>query len=193
MIALEDLYFEWLLLQIDQDGVTEGVVHVCDLLHNCEFHRRVGNDINRAIDGANLRKEFLLEFNEADFNPNVTNSLLMQECSWLEMLIALARKLDYIYEGGVNGRFIELLTNMHLGPIASFNPDRSLGTSNYDYTFVRTTTSDIDNNRFQFNGKDGLFPLRKRPPVDQRTVEIWDQHSAYFGEKLEGVLWTSSN
>ena len=189
MIDVENLYFEWLLTYLDPDGVTEGVAYVGDLLHNCPFERRVGNDINRAIDGSNLRKAFMLQFSDADFDPHVTNNLMMRECSWFEMLIALAENLDYLYEGGVLGRFIELITNLELDPLVTSRPGRSNMIRNYDRRKVEIATADVDNNNFDRNGHGGLFPLSKDNHPDQRRVEIWDQHAAYFREKLEGVLF----
>lgn len=192
MIDLDTLYFEWLLTCLDPDGATEGVAYVGDLLHNCEFKRRVGNDVNRAEDGANLRKEFMTQFEDADFDPHVTNDLMMKECSWFEMLIALARALDYLYEGGVEGRFIELITNLTLDPMLEHSPRRSKRMREYDQRFVDIATNDVDQNLFKENGHGGLFPLSKKNHLDQRRVEIWDQHAAYFRERLEGVLWTST-
>lgn len=189
MIDIEDLYFEWLLTQIDPDGVTEGVAYLCDLLHNCEFHRRVGNDINRAVNGANLRKEFVTQFEEVEFAPHVTNELMAKECSWLEMLIALSRDIDFLYEGGVDGRFAEIVNNMQLGPLAMFNPNRTRSMVNRDQREVDIATDDIDHNRFTRDGHGGLFPLRKTGHPDQREVEIWDQCGAYFNERLKGVLF----
>lgn len=196
MIPLEDLYFEWLLTKLDPDGVTEGVHHVCDLLHNCPFHRRVGNDINRAEDGMALRKDFLREYESNSENvplmQSAVDDLLGEECSWLEMLIALATHLDYIYEGGVQGRFSELLNNMRLGQLAAYSPMRSSSSRNFDQRLVNTATSAIDRNRFTRNGHGGMFPLHKRGHQDQREVEIWEQAAAYFRETYEGVLWTST-
>lgn len=189
VIDLKGLYFEWLLTRLHPEGVVEGVGHLADLLHNCEFTRRVGNDINRAADGANLRKEFLLDLDDADVGPNVSNDLMMQECSWLEMLVALARNLDYLYEGGVEGRFIELVKNLDLDSIASFG--HSGGEA--DQHRVDVVTSAVDNNQFDSDGHGGLFPLNSADHLDQRTLEIWDQQAAYFRERLEGVLWTSTN
>lgn len=193
MIDLEDLYFEWLLTCLNPEGVTEGVAYVSDLLYGCDFKRRVGNDVNRASDGADLRKEFLTQFEDANFDPHVTNYLMDQECTWLEMLVALARALDYLYEGGVEGRYIELVTNMGLGPMLTYNPSRPELVQEYDQRFVDTVTSNIDNNRFDRDGRGGIFPLEKSGHPDQREVEIWDQHAAYFRERLEGVMWTSTN
>ncbi len=192
MIPLEDLYFEWLLTKLDPDGVTEGVAHICGLLHNSLFRRRVGNDINRAVDGADLRKDFLNQYKDATFTRSAVDDLMDAECSWLEMLIALATHLDYIYEGGVQGRFIELLNNMRLGQLASYAPMRSTASKEFDQRLVDTATSAIDRNRFTKTGHGALFPLRKRGHQDQREVEIWEQAAAYFREIYEGAMWTST-
>ena len=189
MIDLEALYFEWLLNCLEPGGVLEGVAYVGDLLHNCEFSRRVGNDINRAVDGANLRKEFMSRFAEADFDPHVTNDLMMSECSWFEMLVALSRHLDYTYDGGVENRFIELITNLTLDPMLAHGPSRPDHMREYDQKFVDVATSKVDKNQFDKNGHGGLFPLSRPGYPDQRRVEIWDQCGAYFHERLEGVLF----
>jgi hypothetical protein len=194
VIALEDLYFEWLLSCIDPDGVKEGVAHIGGLLHNCEFHRRVGNDINRAVEGADLRKEFFLSFSSATFNDAEIDSLLMKECTWLEMLIALARHLDYTYDEGVDTRFYEMINNMGLWSLTDYSPNRSRRSVEYDQHLVDKVTSAIDHNQFKSTGEGGIFPLHKprQHDHDQREVEIWDQCAAYFRERLEGVLWTST-
>lgn len=187
MIDLEDLYFEWLLGRLDPGGVTEEVAYLCGLLHNCEFNRRVGNDINRAIDGANLRKEFLADFDASNFAPHVTNDLMAQECSWFEMLVALSRGLDYLYDGGVGGRFDELVTNMGLDELAVHDPNRSASQVAKDQHRVDLVCHDIDESRFEKNGQGGIFPLTRARHQDQRVVELWDQAGAYFNERLEGV------
>ena len=187
---IEYLYYEWLLTRLDPGGVREGVAYLCSLLHNCVFRRRVGNDVNRAQDGANLRKEFLEQMEDADFDPRITNALLDMECTWLEMLVALAIGLDYIYDGGVEEQFIELVDNMGFDPILSVGgPSRSEMMEEYDQRLVDVVTSNVDRNLFDENGVGGLFPLHKQDHPDQRGVEIWDQHAAYFREKLEGVYF----
>lgn len=192
MIDLDVLYFKWLLSCLGPD-VADEVVYVADLLHNCPFLRRVGRDLNRAEDGANLRKEFFEEFADSDLDHRLTDEILMKECTWFEMLVALARHLDFLYEGGVEGRFIELVRNMGLQAQLQWIPRRTRAVREYDQRFVDAATNDIDNNRFDRNGVGGLFPLRRRNHPDQRKEEIWDQHAAYFRERLEGVLWTSTS
>lgn len=193
MIDLDKLYFEWLLTQLDPDGVSEEVAYVSGLLHNCPFERRVGLDINRAKDGANLRKDFLSQFSDAEFDAHVTNDLLMLECTWFEMLVALSTHLDYLYDGGVESRFIELVTNLGLEDLLSFHPHRDEGEEEEDQHEVDIATSNVDNNQIDRDGRGGIFPLQKPAHPDQREVEIWDQQAAYFTERLEGVLWTSTS
>lgn len=187
MIDLEDLYFGWLLTRLDPAGVTEGAAYLCGLLHNCDFHRRVGNDINRATDGANLRKEFLNDFAASEFDPHVTNDLMAQECSWFEMLIALSRGLDYLYDGGVDGRFEELVCNIGLDVLAVHDENRSVFRERHDQRSVANALSIIDDNMITPSGLGGLFPLVGDHHSDQRRVEIWEQAGAYFNERLEGV------
>lgn len=184
MIDVEDLYFEWLLLRLDPVGVREGVGHVASLLHQCPFERRIGKDINRAVDGINLRKEFLEEFEEADIAPHVMNDFMGQECSWFEMMVALARHLDYLYDEGVEDRFLELVSNMGLDDLLIYNSNQTEAELNQDQRMVDIATNDIDNNRFTADGHGGIFPLRGTDHPDQREVEIWDQHAAYFRERL---------
>lgn len=190
MIDIERLYFEWLLTRLEPEGVREGTAYLCGLLHNCSFKRRVGNDVNRAEEGAALRGEFLSQMEEADFDPRITNSLHDAECTWLEMLVALAINLDYLYDGGIEGQFVELLTNLELDPILTVGgQSRSEMMGEYDQHLVDVVTSRVDDNHIDENGSGGLFPLTKPDHPDQREVEIWDQHAAYFREKLEGVYF----
>jgi len=195
VIDIYDLYFDWLLLRLDSRGVPWTLENLCILLYENPFERRVGNDINRAADGANLRKAFLMDYDEAEIDPRLTNELLEQDCTWLEMLIALAESLDYLYDGGVLNRFIELVTNAGFGPIIMTpgRPEAQGVVDEFDRQLVARITTDIDHNRFDRDGHGGLFPLQKDDHPDQREVEIWEQHAAYFREKLEGVLWTSTH
>lgn len=189
VVDLEDLYFEWLLTCLDEDGVTEELAYLCGMLHRCDFLRRVGRDINRASEGASLRKEFLEQFSEANFAPNVANELLNMECTWLEMLIGLARDLDYLYDGGVEARFIEMITNLAMDGFLTY---RHIATRE-DQRFVDYVTHSVDRSLFDRDGHGGLFPLRQSDHPDQRKVEIWAQQGAYFRERLEEVLWTSTS
>lgn len=172
------------------EGAAPGFQRLCYMLDENVYQRRVGNDVNRAVDGERLRRSFLDDYLEADIDPRITNEFMARHCTWLEMLIALSESLDYIYELGVREHFIEMLDNLGLHKLLSKTDPKHLA---IDQDLVDAATNRVDFNQFDSDGRGGLFPLVKRDHPDQREVEIWDQHAAYFRERLEGVMWTSTN
>lgn len=193
MLDIDILYFKWLMRRID--GSDRSFYRLCLMLYQNEFNRRVGHDVNRAVDGEALRRVFLDDYLEADLDPRITNDFMALKCTWLEMLIALSEHLDYLYDGGVRERFTELAINLGLDKVLAAQVPRS-GVTPYDEVdqeWVDICVSRVDNNQFEADGRGGLFPLDKTPLVDQREVEIWEQHAAYFRERLEGVMWISTS
>lgn len=193
MIDVDKLYFKWLLDRLDADSVQ--LERACFLLHGIPFNRRVGNDKNRASYGVNLRSWFFEEFAEAEIDPHVSNDLMARECSWFEMLSAFAESLDYLYEGGVPERLEEMLRNMGLGDVLDIS-EEMVERGIYDHIDERRVIEAVErvtHNQFDSDGHGGLFPLTKNDHPDQRGVEIWEQQAAYFRERLEGVMWTSSS
>lgn len=184
---VDDLYFKWLLESLDNP--TRSLGRLGWMLHKNIFTRSVGNDSNRAAEGIRLRQRFMSDYIDANIDPRKINYLMDQECSWFEMLYALSESLDYIYDGGVQERLMELLDNLDLTRLL-IEP----GNGQYDevdQNLVDSATNRVDHNMFDFDGNGGLFPLTKTDHPDQREVEIWEQQAAYFREKLEGVVWTS--
>lgn len=187
---VDDLYFKWLMGELE--APTNSLARLCLMLHNNTFTRSVGNDSNRAAEGVRLRHRFVEEYADARIDPRMTNELLLgNECSWFEMLFALSESLDYLYEGGIQERLLELIDNLGLSKVLSSPKDGSY--DEIDQDFVDAVTTRVDNNLFDSDGHGGLFPLSSDDHPDQREVEIWEQHAAYFREKLEGVVWTSIN
>lgn len=186
MSEIQQLYFEWLVNRAG--GSSLAFERTCLMLHQFPFRRRVGYDSNRADEGIGLRQYFLGEYPELDMID--VNDLMAMECTWLEMLVALAETLDFYYDEGVKSRFIELITNMGLEPVLH---SRGVGRdpdpyAEVDLDLVELSTRRIDENLFDANGHGGLFPLSRPIDVDQREVEIWAQHAAYFRERMEGDL-----
>lgn len=187
---VDDLYFKWLMDQME--APTKALARLCWMLHNNTFTRNVGRDSNRADEGLRLRRRFLSDYADADLDPRTTNLFLHEnECSWFEMLFALSEQLDYLYEGGIQDRLLELIDNLGLDVV--LNSPRDGRYDETDQDFVDVVTTRVDNNLFDYNGHGGLFPLQSSNHPDQREVEIWEQHAAYFRERLEGVVWTSIN
>jgi hypothetical protein len=189
MTDVHRLYFNWLAERYGLDE-SAGMLRLGHMLHMDVFQRRVGNDVNRAEAGMALRRIFLDDWAEANIDPRTTNDFMAGACSWLEMLLALAERLDFIYDGGVKERFIEMCQNLDIFVVATRVDPRY---DQIDQQLVDTMANVVDFNQFDPDGRGGLFPLTKKDHPDQRGVEIWDQQAAYFREKLEGVMWTSTS
>lgn len=177
---LDERYFAWLYKKIgavSNRNPERSHWHLAKRLYTTEFLYFIPNDDNRAMDGLDLRYEFL------DRYPTLPHdrAWLELECSFLEMLIALARRADFetdtgALEGGVGGWFWKLMDNVQLSRYTdSVYDERSLE----DIDRVLET---INNRTYKANGQGGLFPLR-RPSRDQRDVELWYQLQAYLLEK----------
>lgn len=187
MVGIHDLYFKWLM---DLLGDTNAPFErLCLMLGQNVFQRRVGNDVNRASDGLSLRRHFLDEFSDARIDPRVSNAFMDLECSWLEMLVALADRLDYNYDGGIKERFIEMIYNLGLEKLLQTSTAQinSAAYDEIDQQLVDSATNRVDNNLIDRNGYGGLFPLERSGHPDQREVEIWAQHAAYFSENMREV------
>jgi hypothetical protein len=98
-------------------------------------------------------------------------------CTVLEMLVALAQRLDSDIMGQPDIDetyywFWLFIDNLHL---RKFTDDR------FDEYQVRYIIEDWLNNRITFNGDGGLFPL-KCPVRNQSSLPVWQQMSDYLKE-----------
>ena len=145
-------------------------------LYKTKFVYFVGNDIDRAYDGIELREEFLDIHEEYAWDPD----WISLECSVLEMLVALARVADFetdagAMRGGVMGWFWTFLDNVKL---------KGLTDSVWGPRVLEDVTQilqQVNNREYDANGCGGYFPLRNSKE-DQRYVELWYQLSAYLLE-----------
>lgn len=178
MTDWHERYFNWL-------GQEIGLTHnpnakrrhwmLAEQMINTPFTWSVPNDDNRMADGKDLRVEFLNMH-------NVRQDLMGWECSMLEMLVALCRRLVFQAEGTVDEWFWELLENLNLGVYSDDVYENEDGTIDV----VDETLHRVINRTYQKNGVGGLFPLQKTKR-DQRKVEIWYQMSAYLLEDFDGL------
>lgn len=179
--TLDDLYFEWLYEQVaDLDTTDPRHTHwqLMRRLYCTEFKPYVANDDNRAQDGLELRD--LFSFEEGEFFDPHWDTL---PCSIFEMLIALARRMEF--EGGRSVEhwfwvFMNNMTNTNSGwsdQVWNMNP-------RYANLRIDTMTNTLNERLYSENGEGGgLFPL-KDPPEDQRGVELWYQMAAYLREEV---------
>ena len=177
---IEQDYFHWLceMVHIDQEGTSYWLL--AKELHRVKFYSMVPHDENRASDGIELREEYLKEINYPRFVD------ICGECSVFEMLIGLARRMDfetgdpYDFENSVDRTsywFWEMIDNLDL---IAFDDD-----SYVEYNGMDEVPKIIENfleRNYSRDGVGGLFPIY-RSKEDQRKVEIWYQMNQYLNER----------
>lgn len=172
---LDRQYFEWLyslVASVKQRNKSHTYRDLFRQLYSTEFLYFVPNDDNRAEDGRDLRIEF---FQEAglDYNDPEYQDWLDLNCSMLEMLIALSRRLEFEAGGNARDWFWHLLQNVNLSELN----DRD-GFSRDD---VAETLNRVVFREYDPDGVGGLFPLHYSEK-DQVEVELWYQLCSYVNE-----------
>jgi hypothetical protein len=170
--VLDDQYLTWLYSQVgDVKDRNRSRTYWNPLgqLYSIEFFDLVPNDDNRAEDGRALRDEWMAE-KHISADPEWRS----RGCSFLEMLIALCRRLAFEADGHVDVWFWHLINNLGLTDCTDRYP--------YDQAEVDARIHTVIYREYDRNGRGGLFPMR-RGFKDQRHVEIWYQMNAYL---LEG-------
>ena len=173
--TLDDIYFEWLyslVASVRSRNPRRTHWYLCKQMYTKPFTWSIRNDENRAMDGIELRNEFVDHVGLED----VDSSWMELECSFLEMLIALARRASF--EAGLEPSewFWKLIENLELWQYTDFR-----------YTEVteikiNEVMERVIHRKYNRDGSGGLFPL-SHTREDQRKVELWYQLSAYI---LEG-------
>lgn len=140
-------------------------------LHNSPFEFFVDHDDNRAEDGISLRDEFgtKLGFRRIEFD---------RECSVLEMLVALAIRIENEYIGDPEDEHPELI---FWEMVKNLGLDRCTD-ARFNETYVFNVLKKWIQRDFHKNGHGSIFPLR-RSSRDQTKVEIWGQMNEYLSEK----------
>lgn len=167
--TLDDLYLTWLYSQVGDVKVRNKSRTYWDLLwqmYHKTFVWLVPNDDNRIQDGLDLRYEWTTELG-IEPSPEWMN----RDCSFLEIVIALSRRLAFEGEGHPPTWFWHLLGNLGLQECT----DRS----RYNQGWVDDVLDTVILRTYEPNGRGGLFPLR-HSKHDQREVELWYQMNEYL-------------
>lgn len=169
---LDELYFTWLYGKVCSVKLRDrSKTHnkLLRQLFRTKFVWLISNDDNRMEDGLDLRDEFL-EHEGLDPDPE----WMRVECSVLEMLIGLSRRLAFAAdEGGARDWFWIMLENLG---VAEFNDSGA-----YPEEEVGEIIENLIWRQYRMDGRGGLFPL-ENPQSDQRKVELWYQANAYLLE-----------
>lgn len=175
----EEGYRNWLYGQISEGQIEYSrYKYMLDILENSEFKAYIMLDQNRIGDGVSLYENFY---------PGHKDSLYFgrNECSVLEMLIALAYRCDDIMSDQQKGCrvmdwFWRFVNNLGLGEytdeLVASNPELYLNE-------MHQIVNNFVERRYNYDGKGGIFPL-KNPPGDERKTEIWYQMMAWLNENF---------
>ena len=171
-LPLDERYFSWLYNKVASVGERRPSKTYWSLffvLYTTPFEWFVPNDHNRAADGTNLRLEYL---NDEDAN----ELWISEDCSMFEMLIGLARRINFVIQEPTDDCFWLLLRNLGIGKDLTDDVFTEV-----DEEIVLDIVRTVIERTYDYDGTGGLFPLRN-PSRDQRGVEIWYQMSAYLLE-----------
>lgn len=164
-------YFNWLCKMVKLDKITTHT-KILNKLNNSPFtyiktNVLLSRDSSREDDGLELRSEFI-----EDSRTNITN--IEGECSILEMLIALARRIDDLCNETVDNKiphyFSRLVYNLGL----------------WKYDDDHWNEEEVDNilkifltRKYDKNGNGGLFPIPNYNG-DMRKIDIAMQMHHYL-------------
>lgn len=168
---VETLYFNWLVDLIDPMYLQDEYWELLTKLHSIPFVWDLERDVDRAIDGIENRRMFEEETQMSLGNMDASY------CSVLEMIVALAMRMDGLSECDEVGMYFwEILGNLdltHLTDISFYELD---GPELIEQNIGRMMARD-----FPPNGEGGMFPLAQTGKK-QNESEIWYQMQAYLIE-----------
>lgn len=171
---LDELYLVWLYAQVEDTRIKSPGRTYWNLfkgLFTTEFIWLVPNDDARIEDGRELRFEFL---QDAEI-PEVDPKWIAQGVSYLELMVALARRLAFQTDTDVDDCFWILASNIGLN---EYNDSYKKIPLEHK---IEEVTEQITFRTYRTDGQGGFFPLR-HPDRDQTKVEIWYQMCAYILE-----------
>lgn len=180
---LEETYFEWLRSECFSEETErrqyDGVLRV---MHDIPFYWTLWSDDNRVGDALSFRQsEFLYEQRDLDhLDQQWLNAWAQAAPSVLEVLLGIARRWHYYFEGSIPFYFGHMFLNLEL--------DRFSGQHlpHQAEEVVRATLDDWMSRQFHPSGEGSPFPLHHASPdVDMRKVDIWGQMNAYSLEHFQ--------
>jgi hypothetical protein len=169
--SLVEDYLRWLEPQLKEQSQSPDKTYwdLLNLMFQIPFEPIIDHDDNRAVDGLDLRIDFChqkrIRTRSLDF---------LGDCSFLEVLIGLSRRLAFAAGGSAPGWAWQLLDNLELRRLSDPLTRRKASQAEGIIIGVIRRT-------YQPNGQGGFFPLY-HPDEDQTQVEIWYQMSAYVAE-----------
>ena len=182
-------YFKWLYSLVGLE--TKQYSKYWRLLENLYSHEYtwyVDNDVNRAMDGINLRQIFCRTYgyDYSEIDPIVFE----RPCTFLEMLIGLARRIDsdIMWDPEAGDRtsywFWMMLRNAgFIDASGRLNSDEYFDAESM--VEVAEKVDFIVNRRYDSRGNGGLFQVEYLPDGrDFRDMELWYQMQFCMNERF---------
>lgn len=146
-------------------------------LYATEFYSLVPNDDNRGIDGEQLREKFTDEYGAYA----ESFSLPSGPCTVLEMLIALAFRVEFDLSGGSYDRSASEWFWVLMGNLGFEIFNNKAYSKQKNVELLEDKLEMLLTREYSFNGYGGIFPL-VYTREDQRKIEIWYQMSSWIIE-----------
>ena len=177
---IKEEYFEWLYNYVCNGRAHSNVSYkkLFRVLHSIPFIYIIRNDVNRAVDGKDLRNRFIFEKRYDDRN---LLYLIRGKCTVLEMIIALAIRCeetimdDTRYGDRTKQWFWTMLNNLGISNIT----DEVFDNLYHNKECIETHINKFLYHEYEPNGKGGLFYIRNCDK-DLRYEEIWTQLCWYL-------------
>lgn len=166
---LENLYFNWLCARVVDVRIkspSSTYWELLKILHRTEFVWLLSGDDNRAEDGKELRRDFLIQ---AEI-PDDIEWRLTVECSMLEMFIGLSIRAGFTTDTSISEWFWEFMENLGL---------REFHDGNVEPRMIQEILEVCIWRLYDENCHGGIFPM-KAPPKNQKEVELWYQFCDYL-------------
>lgn len=173
MDELWDDYLQYLIWRCGLQKMTR-YGRLFGILHHINFEYVLERDDNRDGDGVELRNKYEIPYG---FSVELEEAFYTQKCSVLEMLIALAIRVDDEFIGDPAEEhpeefFMVMIKNLGLD---KFNGNR------YREDDVIRIIDRWMRRDFEKDGCGSPFPM-KYDRRDQRDLEIWEQMNGYISE-----------
>lgn len=174
-VALERAaYFDWLCVQVNGGDPKESYLKLLRILFNHVFYWRLPLDADREADGLELRKDF----RDDSLHLYLSDEFYDEPCNVLEVLVALAYRLDGDVLG--NDNYISKPSRWFWMMVENLNIKID------DYNFTSCDRDMIDrridlwlSRVFDSDGSGSIFPI-PGTKNDQRKLEIWNQMHEYL-------------
>lgn len=181
-IPVEELYFEWLCNLVedsrDEDIYLPNFMNMLRKLYETRFYWIVDRDSNRANDGLYMRFRFE---DDTGIDKKELDEQLGNECSVLEMMVALARRLEsdilrmQEYGDRTGKWFWLMIKNLGLDECDNYN---------YFSSDVEDILDKFMSRDYFSDGTEGALFHSFSRKINFRTVEIWEQANIWIVENF---------